>query len=223
METEFWAAIAGAGVGGVISLALQWMTFNAARREREEVRRNEDATLALSLFYSLQKATNDLLNLLDWVKQADDRLKQLGGSGGRWRGLTPIVNLPKDITVSAAELSVIFRKNETELFNSIRDVEAVHNSALTSWRTYAEKRQALAGIVPANMTGMIGSTALTPEEKQRLGPVLAGVESLADAICERAEADANLADDTLARYLPFMTTLTGAKVQIAKGRGSDKI
>lgn len=217
---EFWAAIAGAVIGavatGAISLGLHWLTIRSARRDRKEVRKEEEAALALKLFYTLQKAVNDLEGLDRHVEEGKQRLGRLGGSGGTWRGLVPIGNLPRDIEVSPAELTVVFRQNRPGLFNDIRDVEAVHNAALKAWERYATLRQELAAVLPADMTGLVGTTALSTDERRRAGPTLAAVESLAEGLSVRAPIDAELADRTLEAFLPLLKKITGYGVQISR-------
>lgn len=164
---------------------------------------------------------NDLDALVRQIEDGEVRNRSLGGGGGFWRGLQPISNLPRDIEISPAELTVVFRTGRVELFNDIRDVEVIHNAAIKAWSTYGDLRKTLAGMLPAKMSGQVGVTFLSDEEMRKAGPAIGAVESLAEALKHRAPIDVAVARRALSEFLPVVREMTGHSITMTAERPAD--
>lgn len=62
-ESNFWAAVIGAIVGGAISFFLQLVANYNARKERVEAKKEADQSLAYSLIFKALKIVNHLGNI----------------------------------------------------------------------------------------------------------------------------------------------------------------
>ncbi|MCF6198996.1 MAG: hypothetical protein L3J67_06280 [Hyphomicrobiaceae bacterium] len=66
---EFWAAIIGAIVGGLISAGLQWLAYREQKKQREEERKNKDTAIAHSLLFKMIGIHTNLYHFNDYLEK----------------------------------------------------------------------------------------------------------------------------------------------------------
>jgi predicted acylesterase/phospholipase RssA len=77
-STEFWSAIVGAIVGGLIALGAQMLALRADRKRREEDHKREQQALAASLLFKMMRIHSiDLAFALGLIHENVARRKTL--------------------------------------------------------------------------------------------------------------------------------------------------
>lgn len=209
MESEFWAAIAGAVVGGLMSAGVQVVTMSWQAKERH----NQGA---YSLFYKLHSMANDLHHFGAHLNEAKATADKKGTL--LWQCLFPISNLPSNREIDSSELVLIHKAGEFELLNEIRNLELIHTGMISSMSAYAVKRSSLGERMPARMKGSEGLTELSQEQMDALGPSMAELDTLADGMWEMFASQSEAAMATLVKMNDALTKLVGKsfKLELAK-------
>lgn len=138
LGSEFWSAVAGAVVGGVIAYVIQRQERRAARAERLDARRSEDKAQAHSLLFKVIS----IQSLLGHIKQhVDERLALLEENSTDIAGvLIPISNMPGEVNFSSAEMAMLLSLKDDETFNKVLSLDTIFNSIIPIWSLYSLKR-----------------------------------------------------------------------------------
>ncbi|MGE8103814.1 hypothetical protein ACQKP1_09005 [Allorhizobium sp. NPDC080224] len=203
-NSEFWAAIVGAVVGGVIAYFVQLRALREARVARKEARQDENKALAYSLFFKMLSVWNNLAHLKNHVDEA--RALQVSAGVDRLSTvLRPLANLTDPVRFEPGEMSMLLGLGEADTFNEVMSQDAIHNSILPVWSLYATKRDQLHDAAHSrglDMTSGIGTLAFEAGSPAEL--LFYEVTELAVVLAERAdkdEAQARNARDLLLRTL----------------------
>jgi hypothetical protein len=211
LGSEFWAAIAGASVGGVITYFIQLQSLREARRGREESQLAENRALGYSLLFKTLAIWNNFFHLKNHVDQAR-QIQAAGGFDILSSVLRPLASLSDPVKYDAREMSLLLSLQEDKTFNAVLSQDAIHNGILPVWSLYAQKREQLHDAAESlgidlssgvgNIRFPIGSIA------ERL---FFEVDELAVVLAERAdkdEAEARAARDILLGTLKQKLGLT---------------
>lgn len=209
LSGEFWAAIAGAVVGGVISLGIQLLALRSAKNERDAARKEISEATAHRLFFKLRKISSDLDGFAATVVDAEAKGQKIVGQA--WQSLMAIANLPSSIEIDPDELRIAILHRDFTLLNKVADAERIHMGALGLQKVYAERRATFAARMSAEMEGSVGHSALTKEELASVAPLIAELDSLASAIIKNAKSDADEVHQTMIEFNDAMKTITGQK------------
>ena len=186
MSSEFWAAIAGALVGGFVSAALQWIAHRAAaserRLERLEIKRGQARSLVLKTL----KIESDFLQFRKDFEDSRDLAKQNGIPFG-WASYRATANLPREIVFTNEEIAALSACKNDALFNDVLALDEVHSSVLQIMSLYRTKRFELSDSLPAQMSGSVGTSALTQDEFDKLAPRMVEVDLLAKDLASMIE------------------------------------
>ncbi len=179
LDGEFWAAIAGALVGGIISYFLQRATLRQAREGH-----------ARALFFKVTKIKSHLMNLKNYlnkgVEEADSK------KWSYWQTVRPLANLPDKVVFSADEMSILLFLKDIKLFNEVMPLEDIYNSTLDVFLTMRTSRNELASLLPAEeMNGIQGTTEITRELMKKAGPKMAEVDDLVRQLHANLKRDVN--------------------------------
>jgi len=186
---EFWAAIAGAIVGGLISLAAQLLAFREARRLRGVDRRDAQQARGLSLLFKLMEITSNLDALANYVGEAFALTLPDGSKPEPWSALLPLANLPERVRFSTDEIALLLSLKNDPLFNGIVSFDVVYNGTVEVFETYGRRRLAATEALSAQMHGVIGVTQLSREQAAWLAPRAAELNQLATGIRARVTKD----------------------------------
>lgn len=185
MDSEFWAAVAGAIVGAVagggLTWALQWHQDTRQTLER-------DKALARSLIFKLMRIYSDFYGLRKHVEECADRAKKDGLPEG-WQSLRPIANLPPQVSFTPDEMSYLLSLKNFDLFNKVISLDVVHASTMGIFDVYAARRMALTDGLSASMQGMVGTSTMNDEQYAVFAPKAAELDLLAADIRVRVEQD----------------------------------
>jgi hypothetical protein len=202
--SEFWAAIVGALVGGIIAYFIQLQALREARNERRKTQTDENKSLGFSLFFKTLAIWNNLAHIKNYVEEA--RKKQIEVSADRLSiVLLPLANIADPVKYEQREMSLLLSLGEAETLNRVLPLDAIHNSILPVWDLYATKREALHDAVEMHgidLDSGVASISLPVDSKA--ARLLFEVNQLATELAERAqkdEAEARHARDILLQTL----------------------
>lgn len=124
---EFWAAIAGAIVGGLIALVIQLVALWAAKAERKEDHNERRRALGYALLFKMIQIYSNLRQLRDHLAGAYERGLE-DGLEEPWQFVMPIVNVPDRVEFSTDEMSMLLSLGNDDVFNDLASLDQVHNS-----------------------------------------------------------------------------------------------
>ena len=125
--TEFYAAIAGAIVGGLIAFIIQLITIRKASDERKEIVEDRKRTLATQLLLNIQESVSNITRIREVCVEAISNAKSLHPDQEPWRALLPVANLPSEIDFTLDQFEYLFVNADSKLFMEVRDIEKIHN------------------------------------------------------------------------------------------------
>jgi hypothetical protein len=193
MSGEFWAAIFGAVVGGVISLGIQLVALSAATKERKEDAAERRKALAYALLFKMIEIHSHIGKLNLHLKESIAHARKQGFKGALWQMVVPLANGPDRVQFSTDEMAMLLSLKDNDLFNDIAGLDAVHNGTIEGFRVYSARRFELTSMLPgAVMEGRVGTTFLTDEQVQHLAPRAVELDHLVEQLlsdCERDEAE----------------------------------
>jgi hypothetical protein len=213
MPNEFWAAILGAFVGGLVSCGLQWLAFKeAANRRREElVERNR--ALAHSILFKMIRIHSNLHHLTMNLRLAQVE-GQKAGLNQPWQYLRPLANWPDTVHWTPEEMSLLLSLREDDLFNSIVSLDIVHNSTLELFKTHREMHAEVAALLPGEVNEGVAQSELSPEQARVIAPKIAGLNMLGESMIQRCETDYAEAAKVLADLNRVLSEKLGLKYKI---------
>lgn len=130
---EFWAAIIGAVVGGLIAGLTQWAFARSQRKQQERA-------LATSLLLKLGKLTATLMVTKQHVDDCFTEAGEVGPDTQPWQMLIPIANLANPIHFTSDEMSLLLSQGNDKIFHSVLGLDDRHNDIITLMRSFQEKR-----------------------------------------------------------------------------------
>ena len=189
-SAEFWAAIAGAIVGGGISMALQLLANRSAIKVRQADAKAQLAAQARSLVLKTVKIESDFLQFRKDLEESRILAQQNGIPFG-WASFRATANLPREIVFTNEEIAALSACKNDSLFNDVLALDEVHSSVLQIMLLYRSKRFELSDSLPAQMSGNIGISSLSPEEFNKLAPKMVEVDLLAKDLASLIEQESS--------------------------------
>lgn len=194
-EGEFWAAITGALVGGLISLLGQHYAVKEARNERLENRQDMLKATAQSLLAKLTRLHSNFVFMQNEIERAYKDNDQIGTNStpetGVWRRLQTFSNVPSDLSFSDLELALLFELDDPELAGSFMMMDEKHNSFMASVRTYSQMRNQFTTELPTEMHSNGTFFSIGSEKDLKLArPKMYQLNSLAADLKKWATEDA---------------------------------
>lgn len=213
--SEFWAAIVGALVGGIIAYFIQLQALREARNERRNAQTDENKSLGFSLFFKTLAIWNNLAHIKNYVEEA--RKKQIEVSADRLSiVLLPLANIADPVKYEQREMSLLLSLGEAETLNRVLPLDAIHNSILPVWDLYATKREALHDAVEMHgidLDSGVASISLPVDSKA--ARLLFEVNQLATELAERAQRDEAEARDARDILLQTLKRRLGLEINFA--------
>lgn len=196
MESEFWAAVIGAVVGGGLAGAVQYMTIRHQKSEEDRRRRENSQALGRGLVFKLMRIVTVLRNLHVHIDEARSRVPE-AMHDEPWTYVLPIANLPETVRLTSEEVSLVMLSS-VAIMNNLLDIESVHDSSLQVMRKYGELRQALVERLPISQSqDQVVTSALSREQIEMFRPRMIELNTLINALGARSLRDYERAKDTL--------------------------
>jgi hypothetical protein len=142
-SAEFWSAIAGAIVGGLIGIAIQLKVIWEAREQRKEDHERVQRALGLSLFFKMTKIVTNLHHLSRHIERCFQQAEAKGFKGDPWQFVLPLANFPEPVHFSADEMSMLLDLKNDKVFNDVISTDDVHNAMVEAAKTMSAERLSL--------------------------------------------------------------------------------
>lgn len=197
--TEFWAAIAGAFVGGLIALAGQIVVLEAAKRARLVEQRDKHKALAHALLFKMIQIHSRIEKIREHIQECVDVGQAKQAPAEPWQTVMGLASLPDPVHFTADEMAYLLSLKDDALFNDIASLDEVHNSTVAAFKLFGDRRAALTGTMSATMEGNVGATLFTTEQFAVARPRMVELNNLATSILTAATTDAPLMWDALNR------------------------
>ena len=169
---EFWAAIIGAIIGGIITGIWQFLAFKRENNILTHADLKRKQALGRSLVFKLMRIVSN-------IKRIDDHLRNCLGDPKEasiihpWQYVLPIPNLPKEIELSSDEISLLMQNKNHPIINNLLDLHHIHNSNIELFKVYNTKREDLRKTLPASgAQGREFSLRLNAEELLKFRPLM---------------------------------------------------
>ncbi|MBX3512814.1 MAG: hypothetical protein KF750_04450 [Xanthobacteraceae bacterium] len=193
-ETEFWSAIAGAIVGGMIALVAQLIAIRATRKQITADKLDIQKTLCASIIFKLIRIHTNILGVYSHIEGCLSGAKQRGLVGDPWQFVTPLINPPGHVHFNSDEMAMLLGLKDFEVFNAVLSLDVVHNSHIDSLRVLSSERRALTDRLEAEeANGVMLSGTMSHEQMMRLKPKMIEVNTLVEQMKERTKKDSSLA------------------------------
>ena len=140
---EFWSAILGAVIGGLIAFGIQIKVIYENRKLREEDRDINQKAMANSLIFKLQRIYSNIGVVSKHIEECykSELAKEEGVE--IWQILFPLANPAPSIELTSDEMSMLLSLKDTDVFNAVAGLDNRHNALMESVRIYIQRREAL--------------------------------------------------------------------------------
>jgi len=185
-QSEFWAAIIGAAVGGALAILAQIVTSMWAARSRR-------VGLSTSLLIKLALMHSNLLRLRRVVEEQLRTAEASGLGPDLWQKMLPIMHVGDPIAFTAEELGLLLTVRDDALLNILIDADARHNRTMLIADEFSEKRAELVRSLVAEFDDDRGAIRADDPQLTAKRPLILEVESLAKALVTRASKEEEVA------------------------------
>jgi hypothetical protein len=127
-ETEFWSAIIGAIVGGLIAYIVQVKALREGRRLRDEDHKRVQQAQGNALLFKMIRIHSDLHGIHRHIEGCFEQAEQKGLTGDPWQFVLPLANPPGPIHFSSEEMGMLLALKTDDVFNLVVKMDTVHNS-----------------------------------------------------------------------------------------------
>jgi hypothetical protein len=211
VSSEFWAAIVGAVVGGLIALFAQWLAIRAERKQRKEDRFRSQQALAMSLLFKVRDMHGNYTQSRRSIEEQFAEAKEAGLLGEPWRFFKPFSSSLTHFHFTAGEKATLLELKNDELMNETLLLEPKHYHYVESLRTLNQLLFDLVEkVVPREVKGDRGKVELPQEEFMKLRPRMIQINSLIDQLRVEASEDA----ETYGKLLEQLAKLYKQRLQL---------
>jgi hypothetical protein len=185
--SNFWSgiigAIVGAAVGGIISYLIQMSALREKRKHRREDRLSNEKALANALLFKVIRIYSNLHSMHRHIEDCFETAEKDGFKGEPWQFVLPLANFPELVHLSSDEMGMLLGLKDNDVFNSIIDVDVVHNGLVEAMKIMSSARRALAeGLKADEARGNVLSGNLDKTSYFALKPQMIEVDSMINAI-----------------------------------------
>lgn len=206
---EFWAAVVGALVGGLIALILQLVSLRVARKYRIEDQTNARRALAYSLSFKMIKIATYLKEA--WRHFESTNKECAEENAEPWQVFLSAANLPERIRFTDNEMSLVLSLGDADVFNELFMVDALYVGTIDNIEVLSRLRDSLSSELKAvGMSGDKGVLGLSPEEHLAFKPKMIEVNKLFEGIHSTAQNDYEVAKRLTGQLLNLFEKEFGA-------------
>lgn len=181
--SEFWSAIIGSIVGGLIAYLVQLKALREDRKKRREDYARIQSGLANALLFKTIRIHSNIHNIYRSLEDYFEKADKAGLPYEPWQIVLPFGNLPELIHFSPDEMGLALGLKNDEVFNMIVDIDVIHNGLIESVRTMNRERKDLGDrIRKIGTDGNIAHIGLSKEEYLAIRPKMIEVNDLIEQI-----------------------------------------
>lgn len=209
---EFWAAIIGAVVGGLIAGLTQWAFARSQRKQQERA-------LATSLLLKLGKLTATLMVTKQHVDDCFAEAGEVGPDTQSWQILIPIANLADLVHFTPDEMSLLLAQANDRIFHLVLGLDDRHNDIITLMRSFQEKRTEINRRLEPHqiidrVVGDRVDVRYPPDVMRALSPYAIDLNSIVDHLQNDLPKDVETARTATERAQTLLKNRLGLKFRI---------
>lgn len=193
--TEFWSAVVGAIVGGLIAFAINWQSLRFAAKAREVEHSQRQQSLGRSLLIKLVRIQSDLSICHRCFQHiSDDAVVQDLAASPMWTQVPPLTWLPETISFTTDELALLIELGEPRAFDAIASMDRIHAALIGLLHQLNQHTQLLRDrLKPEDIREGVATVDMTSEEFRAHLPKIVEVNDLVRSIIKSRSKDL---DDT---------------------------
>jgi hypothetical protein len=192
--SEFWAAIAGAIVGGVFSMGLQLIATRSARAERKAERDQYLKTLGYGVLWKTIHIHSDLHNISQHIEDSFRNVPEAHHQSPS-QFVIQLASYPELIAFSTEEMALVVSLKSDDLLNDMMVISKNHRTVIDSIRQYDQLRSELGALIEPTFVEGMRAVVEDPEQLKRhhlkievLDDLIRNVRSLSEAYTAGAKA-----------------------------------
>ena len=190
--TAFWAAVAGALAGAIVSsyfaYRIQNRSFKEERRTRAEELKKTQQVLGRSLILKVARVHSNISNIHGHLEESFQRARQDDRAMEPWGFVRELAPLPNQVQFTYDELNMLMGLGNYDVFNSVLNMEPVHESTIELVRTFHHHRVKLLERLPiSRVRDTVASSDLDPAHMESLRLQMNAVNSLIEQLREFSE------------------------------------
>ncbi len=205
MPDEFWAAIVGAVVGGVITTLLQVAQQTHERSLRNSERLEQRKMFAYSLVYKLMTINSMFVRVSHHLEKAFEAAPE---DWEPWQFLEGYATSHKHVVFSPEEMTLLL-KVSADSFNDIAALDEVHNALSDTLGVFSRHKERIHELLPpSRMDGRKGHIEATQEQYMAARPYMVVANGIARDMRLSAKRDASRTFQAMQAAIPkFNRTL----------------
>ena len=185
--TAFWAAVAGALAGAIVSSYFAYMiqnrSFREERRARAEQLRKTQQVLGRSLILKVARIHSNISTIHGHLEESFQRARLDEGAMEPWGFVRELAPLPNQVQFTYDELNMLMGLGNDDVFNSVLNMEPVHENTIELIRTFHYHRMRLLERLPiSSIRDTVASTDLDPAQMEPLRLQMNSVNSLIEQL-----------------------------------------
>ena len=199
--TEFWSAITGALVGGMIAFVVQMIALRAAKKQGSEDYKLVQQGLGNSLLFKMIRVHLNFQAIHHHIEACFEGAGRRGLVGEPWQFVLPLANPPNPIHFSSEEMGMLLAQRDDEVFNAVLSIDVLHNSLIDAVKTLNDRRLALTERIAAGkVEGEVAISGLPQAELLAIRPRMIELNTLIEQLrsdAARAVEESGLVLDRL--------------------------
>jgi hypothetical protein len=217
VTAEFWSAIAGAIVGGLIAFGVQLIALRDAKVQREEDRRRTQQALGNSLLFKMIRIYSNFHGIRGHIEGCFEEAKKKGVKGEPWQIVLPLANPPDHVHFSSDEMGMLLAQKDDDIFNAVVEIDVIHNSLVDALKVMQTLRMNLADrLVAEEVAGNKVSGVIPVAEGIKLRPKMIEVNMLVDNVRALVAKDFDECGVALDRLQELLRRTLGLSYKLTK-------
>ena len=141
--TEFWSAITGAFVGGLIAYLVQVTALREGRRLRDEDHKMMQEALGRALLIKMMRAYSNFHGIHQHIEDSFAEAARRGFEAEPSFIVQPLANTPDPVHFSSEEMGMLLGLKDYDVFNLVLSMDVIHNSLIDAVKVLNTERETL--------------------------------------------------------------------------------
>jgi hypothetical protein len=168
--------------------------------EGRPIRREAQQALGQSLLIKTIRIQSNIAAIQKYIASSFNEAKKAGYNGKPWQIVKPLASIPPRIDFTTEELSLLLSLRDSELFNSLSQLDNIYNNFMDILSTFNARKHTLNDGLPGIVVeGTVLTKPIPEEQALKLLPIMHDIDQLIGYLQERAEVDRAEADKALER------------------------
>jgi hypothetical protein len=214
LGNEFWAAVVGAIIGGLISGVIQFLSFKRQDQIEREKTRQRNVLISYALMFKIMKIYSDLIQFDDHINECKAKAKE-NDLAEPHRYFLPLVTLPDPIMVNIDEMEVLIDEHNMDVVNRLFDLSSIHRCTIDLFKAHQSlDNQLKAFIYVDDIHDGIAVTGIKMEDMTKVRPLMFQIDQLFGSISERSAQDRVTAKFCLDNSIKIINQKFGTKIKV---------